>query len=550
MPRYESENLIRYVVTLGASEARVRLDFELAGEHYIATRVARRSPKGVVATKEARLERVTGPDTTEVLAGFEREMSAAVVRLLGLRFDDFTRCVALPQGDFARFLRAKGDERRDLLLRLLNLGVYTEVGATARRQAAEARSRIGLLDTQLGELAFATPQARAAAQARLAAVEGLAAQVRAAQPVLVDLAAREATARGRAGEAREWAAKLDAVTVPEAVREFSDEHRRAQAILAGEEATLKERSDLRAAAAGQRALLPDAGPLIAARAGHESLAGCVRTIAETEARLEQQEADEARTLAELEAAAVAVREAGLAREAVHRRHLAHALSDALAIGEPCPVCDQTVEALPARAPLPALAEAEREVTAAETTRRERQQAHDAAAKARAGTAGKLETLRSQQDALRVQLDSHSDVVALDTLIGGVDAAEAALRQARGEELAALTRLEQAKKALADLEGAARNTRNEFSASTRHRRRARPPARRPGGRPRRLGGARRLGRRPGPDPAPGRHRRRHRGRGTRQGPGRNAGGPPRGLRPPRESPSPPPSTRSASFPRWP
>jgi exonuclease SbcC len=72
VPRYESENLIRYVVTLGALEARVRLDFELDGDHYIATRVARRNPKGVVATKEARLERVTAGDATEVIAEIGR----------------------------------------------------------------------------------------------------------------------------------------------------------------------------------------------------------------------------------------------------------------------------------------------------------------------------------------------------------------------------------------------------------------------------------------------------------------------------------------------
>src|ERR671928_194017 len=82
VPRYESENLIRYVVTLGALEGRVRLDFELDGHHYIATRVARRNQKGVVSTKEARLERVTAGESTEVVAGFEREMSSAVVRLL------------------------------------------------------------------------------------------------------------------------------------------------------------------------------------------------------------------------------------------------------------------------------------------------------------------------------------------------------------------------------------------------------------------------------------------------------------------------------------
>src|SRR5256886_1814925 len=204
VPRYGSENLIRYVVTLGASEARVRLDFELAGEHYIATRVARRTPKGVVATKEARLERVTGADTTEVVAGFEREMSAAVVQLLGLRFDDFTRCVALPQGDFARFLRAKGDERRELLLRLLNLGVYTDLGVTARRLEAEARSQIALIDGQLEQYAFATAEALEAARRRRVQVDGLAAEVDAAQPALAGLAAQEqaAPARGPAPSGR------------------------------------------------------------------------------------------------------------------------------------------------------------------------------------------------------------------------------------------------------------------------------------------------------------------------------------------------------------
>src|SRR5438067_2378481 len=229
VPRYGSENLIRYVVTLGASEARVRLDFELAGEHYIASRVARRTPKGVVSTKEARLERVTSDGTTEVVAGFEREMSAAVVRLLGLRCDDFTRCVALPQGDFARFLRAKGDERRDLLLRLLNLGVYTELGSTARRLEAEARSQIGLIDGQLEQYAFATADALEAAAARRAEVDKLRAEVEEAQPLFADLAAKEQAAMARAQEASEWVGRLESIAVPGAVREVAGNHRAARA---------------------------------------------------------------------------------------------------------------------------------------------------------------------------------------------------------------------------------------------------------------------------------------------------------------------------------
>ena len=245
VPRYESENLIRYVVTLGALEARVRLDFELDGDHYIATRVARRNNKGVVSTKEARLERVTAGDSTEVVAGFEREMSAAIVRLLGLRFDDFTRCVALPQGDFARFLRAKGDERRDLLLRLLNLNVYTDLGATARRLEAEARSQIALIDSELQRYASATPEALEAARERHTRLGALCAAIEAAQPVLADLATKERAAVDRAKEAAGWVQRLQGIAVPESIRTFAERHRDAQQALdTATEALAAARADL------------------------------------------------------------------------------------------------------------------------------------------------------------------------------------------------------------------------------------------------------------------------------------------------------------------
>ena len=172
VPRYDDEKLISPVLTLGASEAKVRLDFELGGDHYIATRVAKRTPKGAT-TKEARLERVIPGEDTDVLANGGPEVSGAVRHLLGLRFDDFTRCVALPQGDFARFLQGKVDERRDLMLRLLNLGVYKDVGERARRLAEDARIELEAHDRQLSELEWATSEALDTARARQKAVDAL-----------------------------------------------------------------------------------------------------------------------------------------------------------------------------------------------------------------------------------------------------------------------------------------------------------------------------------------------------------------------------------------
>jgi exonuclease SbcC len=463
VPRYEAENLIRYVVTLGASEARIRLDFELAAQHYIATRVARRTPRGVVTTKEARLERVIDAHNTEVVAGSEREMSAAVVRLLGLRFEDFTRCVALPQGDFARFLRAKGDERRELLLRLLNLGVYTELGVTARRLEAEARSQIGLIDGQLEQYAFATTEALESAQRRRRHVDQLAADVEAAQPALAARAAEEQAALVRAKAASEWVGRLQSIAVPGAVRAFAEDHRAARAALAAAAAALEEAGAQRKAAVSEREPLPDLGTLRAVRAAHESLAECEAAIARAETLRAEQAADEGRLRAEKETAGTAVRAAADALRALQQRHLAHSLAATLVAGEPCPVCDHVVERLPERQPVGALADAERRAADAEKAFTAKQHEHGTAEKRLAGAIAQLETLAAQRAKLLAGVRSHPEVAELDPLLERVAAAEAAVQGAQAAEDAARERAEAAQKKLAALEGAGQTARRDFTA---------------------------------------------------------------------------------------
>ena len=463
VPRYESENLIRYVVTLGALEARVRLDFELDGDHYIATRVARRNPKGIVATKEARLERVTGGDATEVVAGFEREMSAAVVRLLGLRFDDFTRCVALPQGDFARFLRAKGDERRDLLLRLLNLNVYSEIGVTARRLEAEARSQISLIDGELQRFADATPDTLKAAREREARLRAVRGDVEATQPVLADLAAKEQAALGRALEAEEWVQRLDRIAVPQSIRTFAERHRQAEAELDAAAGLLTAASASRKAAVAARQPLPDLGGLRATRRAHDELAQCVAAIAAAEASQQAQVDAVARQRAELEVAAVAAREAAAEFEALQRQHLAHALAETLVPGEPCPVCDQVVARLPEREPVAAVADAKRRVEQREKDVVRARAEHAAAEQALAAATARLETLGDQRTKLAGSLGTHPDVAELDDLIARVEAAESAVTDAQAAETEALEQVETAQAAITRLDSAAQRARNEFNA---------------------------------------------------------------------------------------
>ncbi|EME20416.1 AAA family ATPase [Rhodococcus triatomae] len=68
------------------------------------------------------------------------EIGEAVGRLLGMSADQFFQVVLLPQGDFARFLRADTEERGLLLERLFDTGRFATVEEwfAARRRADEA----------------------------------------------------------------------------------------------------------------------------------------------------------------------------------------------------------------------------------------------------------------------------------------------------------------------------------------------------------------------------------------------------------------------------
>ena len=126
------------------------------------------SADGKATTKEARLER-----DGEVVAGNGQGARRRVAALLGLSAEQFTTCVVLPQGQFARFLQAKPAERQDLLVRLLELGLYDAVREAAGPAWPEAwRASWPPLRAHLDALAAATPEARGRGEGRVATARG------------------------------------------------------------------------------------------------------------------------------------------------------------------------------------------------------------------------------------------------------------------------------------------------------------------------------------------------------------------------------------------
>src|SRR3954469_8931582 len=106
-----------------ATRAAVSLELTIRGHHLRVTRTPeqeRRKQRGsgtTVAKATTTLEERTG-DGWHCVSTRPDEVGDQIGQLLGMSREQFCQVVLLPQGDFATFLRADAERRRELLQRL------------------------------------------------------------------------------------------------------------------------------------------------------------------------------------------------------------------------------------------------------------------------------------------------------------------------------------------------------------------------------------------------------------------------------------------------
>ncbi len=514
VPRYDHRGLVAPVVNQRKMQARVRLDFEAGGREYAAVRVVRRLPSGGATTKEAVLERKTEGGRTETLARTADEVTRRVEEdVVGLGLEHFTKCVVLPQGRFATFLRAKPATRQDLLVQLLGLDLYNRVRAAAGERHRELdRRRLAIGERLDSDFARATPEAVAEARERVAALEELQELARSFRERMDELSEVRREARERLERARALADALARVRVPEGLVELADEVRRAGAAFREADQALERAAREREEAADARSALPERSELEAVRqrrrelaavedrstSSTETLDGAERALerareAEDEAEKRRAEAKAAletlpdggeldrvrerrrelerverrheRASAEAAAAAdrseraedrarIAQAEAGAANRALAKLRADRSAADLarrLEVGEDCPVCLRPVEALPELDGPEDLSAAERALETAEAEAAEAQEDRRRRDVERAEAHAALGQRTAERARLRIAL---RDAPTLERA--------AALLDAIGE---ARERLERADAALGDARRA-RERRAEAHASAR------------------------------------------------------------------------------------
>ena len=424
IPRLGSASAAGTVTSLGATEAVVRLTFSIGHERFVVARILR-----LGRTKEVRFEQLHDDGTTTTLAAQARETDRLVESVVGLTFEHFTRCVVLPQGEFARFLHDEPKDRRALLVRLLGLGAYESIRKRADEIGREAATRAAVLGEQLASSRVLDAQGEAVLRARGAALAALDTQVADALDAAAQLDLRVADLDRAIEGAMVRCAALGSIIVAPDVDDLGRRQVAAAEAARLGRLALAEAAERRDAARAARAEVPDLASLTAVLTLHERVAKGLdvvrdRTADVTAARQAEHLADAAINEAEQALAAVRVQ-----RDALVRSLAAHDLAAHLVVGEPCPVCEQRVVVLPTRAPAAELARADRALVAAENAVDGARRAHRVAAAQHAEAAASLAQANGHLATLSAQLEGQPSADLVRASLRTAQVLEAALSHA-------------------------------------------------------------------------------------------------------------------------
>jgi exonuclease SbcC len=145
IPRVNTYNRTE-MISAARDRVSVVLDFDVGEGRYRIARTLRRNGNQMV-----RLEELDESGSFKSLADQVRAAADRVAQILGLGAPAFMQAVILPQGEFARFLKAQPRDRRSMLRTLLRLDVYERMREQAQRLAAAKRGTVDSLQKLLAD---------------------------------------------------------------------------------------------------------------------------------------------------------------------------------------------------------------------------------------------------------------------------------------------------------------------------------------------------------------------------------------------------------------
>ncbi len=147
------------IMTRHTSESFSEVEFEIGDIVYRSKWSIRRSRgkvDGNLQTPKMELSKVS---TGEIL--IEHPLGSVqdkIVEVCGLDYSQFLRSVMLSQGDFTRFLKANENERSELLEKITDTGIYSEISTFVFQKAKEEALKLSLLSEKQKDIVLLTKE--------------------------------------------------------------------------------------------------------------------------------------------------------------------------------------------------------------------------------------------------------------------------------------------------------------------------------------------------------------------------------------------------------
>ena len=151
--RYGDESNPEHVMSRHCGECSAEVEFEVPSGIYRAVWERHRAGKKAGGRLQ-QPKRYIYDAAGQPLAQQIREAEDKIEELLGLNYDRFLRSALLAQGDFARFLKAKADERAELLESLTGTVVYSRLGKLAHDETNRREADFRIKDASHKQIAI------------------------------------------------------------------------------------------------------------------------------------------------------------------------------------------------------------------------------------------------------------------------------------------------------------------------------------------------------------------------------------------------------------
>lgn len=149
--RYENEANPEHMMSRHTGECSAEVEFEVPSGIYRAVwsrhRARKKASGELQAARRWIYDAARQPLTQQI-----KDTESKIEQLLGLTYERFLRSALLAQGDFAKFLKAKADERAALLESLTGTALYSQLGMLAHKEAADRANNAEKLREQIDQI--------------------------------------------------------------------------------------------------------------------------------------------------------------------------------------------------------------------------------------------------------------------------------------------------------------------------------------------------------------------------------------------------------------